>query len=193
MGIEDRDYMREEAESSSAGLPMVIRMCAVVATAVFAFIILRVPMPIVGRFALMAIGFVLIRWLFTIPKNIEHDFLLQRGRQLEREGRRDAAIHNYEEALARSPRNSGTQLRLLAAYNDGLQVNKAKGLINGFAPAQIRSAGSFTRCGIVIETNLSGAARKRFAMCRRMRTWCFISSTLRSRLTLFPTSISRSR
>jgi len=129
VGIYDRDYMRSEPAQPGIGLTTMIRVCAIVASIVIAFICLRVPMPVLAKLALVLFASGIIWWLFSIPRKIESDFLFQQGRQLERNGNREAAGRSYEQALIRSPNDTAIALRLLAAYNSTLQINKARDLI----------------------------------------------------------------
>lgn len=130
MGINDRDYMRDEPDSSGFGFTNMFRVCAVVALMVILFICLRIPAPFVVKILLLCLAPLIGLWLFSIPNRIEGDMFLERGRQLERDGKADAAIINYEQALKKSPKDSAIKLRLLSSYNSELQVNKAKDFIN---------------------------------------------------------------
>lgn len=129
MGIYDRDYMRSESARPDLGFANVIRGFVIVASIIIGFICLRIPIPIFGKIALIILALYFIRWLLSIPRKIERDSLFQQGWQLERSGNPEAAVRSYKQALARSPDDSTTKLRLLAVCNASLQVNQAKELI----------------------------------------------------------------
>jgi len=129
VGIDDRDYMRDQASPSNSGLSAMIRLCALVAGAAVVLICFRLPVPWGVKIGILIAAAFAIRWLVTIPRKLEGDFYLQEGRQLERDGKLEAAVRSYERAHEIQPTDSATTLRLLAVYNASLQVNRAKGLI----------------------------------------------------------------
>ena len=94
------------------------------------FVGLRLPLPLYAKLpALVGIG-LLIRWFFTFPRKMEGEFFFRQGILCERKGDYEGAVGNYEPARDRLPNNTTLMVRLLAAYDNALQINKAKDLIS---------------------------------------------------------------
>ncbi|HAV65437.1 MAG TPA: hypothetical protein DCY13_24060 [Verrucomicrobiales bacterium] len=130
MGIYDRDYMRQESAPPAQGIILLIRALGVIGSVVVLFILLRIPLPLPAKLVLLAAVVFGFRWLLVLlPRRIEGDFLFERGRHHERNGDKERAVADYEQALLRLPGESSILLRLLAAYDSALHVQKAKELI----------------------------------------------------------------